>query len=452
MASIADSRSGEEFLLSRINYERSSAVRPEVLKLDRMVQLLERLGRPDQGLRIVHVAGTKGKGSTCHMVESILRAYGWKTGLYTSPHLEHLGERFRVNGVPATPEVLEEQIRRLRPVALEMDRLDLSPTFFELTTALAFQYFTAEQVDVAVVEVGLGGRLDSTNVCSPLVTAITSISRDHTQTLGNTLREIAGEKAGIVKTAIPLLTSCRQQEVLDRLTEAARSRQAPLYRIGVDFDVVERKSSFAVVVGERCFDGLTLPLHGRHQRENAALAVAICDQVSRQVGGEPLPSAAVHQGLANTSIPARIEVFSRKPLLVVDVAHNEASMRELVSSMFQLEEQAELAGPASRPKRRLVYSSSRDKNNRAILEIAGEYFQEIILTKYQSNPRATRLKALSEWVASACPHCESLVIPDPEQAWEEAIGKTGPKDVLCIAGSFFIAAELLPKVRQHLRD
>jgi dihydrofolate synthase/folylpolyglutamate synthase len=486
MASTAFSKTGQEFLLNRINYERS-VPRPQTLCLQRMTELLDRLGNPQQSLRIIHVAGTKGKGSTCHYTETILRTAGYRTGLYTSPHLEELGERFRIDGRPASPSDVDREIAHLRPTVEAMDELGRAPTFFELTTALAFHFFARQSVQFAVVEVGLGGRLDSTNVCDPLVTAITSISHDHTAILGATLEEIAAEKAGIVKSDRPVFTSVQQPEVLDCIEQIANQRSAPIHPIGTSFSFAptaaetDHSDTFEVAIpGEPAtgaadlesasttaatsrtsavYSDLQLSVHGIRQRENAALAVAICHHIS-ELGWSVSPHD-IRAGLASTKIPARIEFFSESPHVVVDVAHNEASFHELTSSLERRVTQdrrvtreggVAMNREANLDARRLIFSSSRDKDSEAMLRCASKYFDEVILTRFQTNPRASNLEPLDDMAKRYFTVDAVHSFESPSEAWQFAWSQTRANDLLCIAGSFFIAAELLPNVREATRD
>ena len=226
------------FLLERIDYERSVAVpyRRREYRLARMRELLRRIGHPERGQRIVHIAGTKGKGSTAAMLAAMLTSAGYRVGLFTSPHLERLEERFSIGGVDCPKEIFCELVNRLRPVVGEMDRLaqrhgELGPTYFELTTAIALLYFAEAGVDFSVLEVGMGGRLDSTNVCRPCCCAITTISYDHTRQLGSTLEAIAGEKAGIIKPGIPVVSGVEDASAAAVIHRIAEERGAPLVQV-----------------------------------------------------------------------------------------------------------------------------------------------------------------------------------------------------------------------------
>ncbi len=230
------------FLLGRIDYERMLSIPygQRDFRLDRMRELAERLGNPQEQLQIVHVAGTKGKGSTAATITAILAAAGYRTGLYSSPHLERLEERIALDGQECPPEALAALIERVRPTVLEMDRQagpgSHGPTYFEILTALALLYFVEHAVDVAVLEVGLGGRLDSTNICTPAVAAITSISYDHTRQLGSTLAAIAGEKAGIIKPGVPVISGVVDAEPRDVIARIAAEQHAPLVELGRQFE------------------------------------------------------------------------------------------------------------------------------------------------------------------------------------------------------------------------
>ena len=449
-----------KFLLGRIDYERTSVIpySQRHMKLDRMRQLLNRLGNPDSGMPIVHVAGTKGKGSTSALVASILGAAGYETGLFSSPHVENMEERFSVGGLPCTPEDLVTLVQRLMPVVEAMDveatqanDASLSPTYFELTTALALLHFAQRQVDIAVLEVGLGGRLDATNVCQPLVTAITSISFDHTRQLGNTLAEIAAEKAGIIKPGVPVFCGPLGDSARSTIAAIAAQHGSRMYEIGRDFiyeyspprgseaeEFLGQLHVSGEIVGERFTkDDLPLGLIGEHQAANAALAVAINAELRRQ--GWSISDESIRQGLAELTLPARIEVMSRRPDVVLDVAHNVASAEALIDA---------LQTSFLSQERILVFAASRDKDVAGIVRTLLPHFQEIVLTEFQENPRAVpveQLQGIIEEELSENHQKDKLIlstIPQPVEAWRRAYSSSRPDQLICITGSFFIAAEL----------
>ncbi|MCH8839858.1 MAG: bifunctional folylpolyglutamate synthase/dihydrofolate synthase [Planctomycetes bacterium] len=450
-----------EFLLGRINFERSPWVPygRRQLKLDRMRQLLTRLGNPDVGLPIVHVAGTKGKGSTSALLASVLHAAGYDVGVFSSPHLDCIEERFSVNGQAATGGELAALVQRLRPIVQAMDQeaatsedVSLSPTYFELTTALALMHFVERQVDVGVLEVGLGGRLDSTNVCQPAVTVITSISFDHTKQLGNTLAEIAAEKAGIVKPGVPVLCGPLTEEPRRVIAEIARQHGCRMleagrdfwhsYRPPLDLDQHDGLGQFAFhsQLGDEPLQltAVTLRMLGEHQAANAALALATAVELRRQ--GWLISTDAMHEGLGNLTLPARVEVLGRQPTVVLDVAHNVASVRALVEVLL---------GSFACEQRTLLLAVTRDKDVVGIIRELAPHFHRVVVTEYQENPRAVPTAKLGKLVRAELKRLKRddvaetvLEEPRPEKAWQLVQATAAPDELVCITGSFFIAAEL----------
>jgi len=468
-----------DFLLGRINYERMPVLPygQRQLKLDRMRQLLTRLGNPDAGLPIVHVAGTKGKGSTAALIGSVLHAAGYEVGLFSSPHLENIEERFAVNGLHCTADELVVLVDRLRPVVLAMDQEAaqvadtsadglLSPTYFELTTAIALMHFAQRKVDVAILEVGLGGRLDSTNVCQPAVTVITSISFDHTKQLGNTLAEIAAEKAGIIKPGVPVLCGPLEDEPRQVISEIARQHGCRMLEAGYDFTHTYQpprqldgqqqlgQLDFAGKFADQTVElkGLPLQLLGAHQGANAALAVATSFELHHQ--GWSISPSAIRVGLAELTLAARIEILGRKPTIVLDVAHNVASAQALVDV---------LTTSFDSKRRILILATSKDKDVAGIVRVLLPHFVQVIATEYQDNPRAVPTAQLGQIIrdeiaragqnglAAEVTECslpsealrlaQQLAQPLDGQPFEEQKAKP-LAPLVCITGSFFIAAEL----------
>lgn len=437
------------WLMGRINYERV-AVAPyseRQLKLDRMRQLLVRIGSPDAGMRLVHVAGTKGKGSTAKMTAAMLTAAGYRTGVYSSPHLETIEERFAVDGRPCSADDLVGLVDRLRPVAEAMDSeggdATRGPTFFDLATAMAFLHFADQQVDAAVIEVGLGGRLDSTNVCLPLVSVITSISLDHTKQLGSTLASIATEKAGIVKPGVPLVCGVTQDEPYQTIAGIARQHGCRHLQLGDQFGYRRAADQHGQHVdywnnaaGEpRSLNDVWLPLMGEHQAHNAAVALAVMDELADQ--GWSIPEQARREGLGRLRLPGRVERFPGSPTVIIDTAHNDASARALAES---LREQHDYR------RRVLVLATSRDKDSRAIVGALAPCFDHVIVTRYLENPRATAPEELADLVR---PHRPVTIAPTPIEAFQLAVADSPGDAMVCIAGSFFIAAELRPHVMRR---
>jgi dihydrofolate synthase/folylpolyglutamate synthase len=452
-----------DYLMGRINYERVAAAPygERHLKLDRMRTLLNRLGNPDAGMPIIHVAGTKGKGSTSALLAAILHAAGYDVGVFSSPHLRRLEERFTVNGAAVGPDELANLVNRLRPVVQQMDEAadaahDLSqqPTFFELTTALALMHFADAGVDAAVLEVGLGGRLDSTNVCQPAVSVITSISLDHTKQLGDTTAKIAAEKGGIIKSGVPVLIGDVDAAALEVLEDLAKRHGSRVIRSPRDFQFAYRaphevdahaatgRLDFSMDAGETQLELRDAPLAllGRHQAANAALALATIAELRRQ--GWMISTDAMRVGLAEAALPGRIEVVGRNPTVVIDVAHNVASVEALAASLresFDCDERV------------LLFAASRDKDVPGMLRALLPHFDRVVVTEFRENPRAVAAEQLAEWCRDELGRLgrpaddEHLAArPAPGEGWRQARQWTRPGDLLCITGSFFIAAELLP--------
>lgn len=447
------------YLFGRIDYERAPAVTygARQFKLERMHQLLAAMGNPHHSLPIVHVAGTKGKGSTSTMIAAILTAAGQRTGLFTSPHLVNLEERIAVDGQSCSPDELVALVEQLRPVVDSMDREaaqhqeECGPTYFELTTVMALLYFAQRRTQAAVLEVGLGGRLDSTNVCLPEVSVITSISFDHMRQLGNTLAEIAYEKAGIVKARVPVITGVSQAEPLAVIERVCAERGSPLVRLGREFafqyhppHLVDHHRGFSRldfvdhVEPGGSYQNLQLGMLGRHQAANAAVALATISQLRQR--GWNIDEQAIRTGLATAHSPARVEVVSRQPTVILDAAHNEASIAALLETLDE----------SFSPRRRvLIFATTQDKSVREMMALLLPRFDQVLLTRYQNNPRGVPVEALLEIAAEFGEAARCRPCTDPAAAWEVARGIVGQDHLLCVTGSFFIAAEIGTEVRRR---
>jgi len=437
------------FWYGRIDYERRQP-RPGDLKLDRMRALLRRLGDPHRRLRCIHVAGTKGKGSTSALIASILQAAGYRTGLFTSPHLSDVSERVQVNGVSIGRE---EIAARMGEVAAAVKELDAegdptrSPTFFEVITALGFQHFDCRRVEVAVLEVGLGGRFDSTNVCEPLVTVITNVSLDLMAILGDTLSEIAYQKAGIIKRRVPVVTTADHPDVVAVIEREAAAHHATVTRIGQDFRArrMEWKpfEPGPVLIRSRTRNWGTLPLglFGDHQAANAAAACVTVEELWKT--GLHISFQAVFDGLQNVVWPARMELVSRDPAVVLDCAHNVASARALVETLrasFPIE-----------GRRHLIFAASADKQIREMLELLASAIDHFHLTRYRSNPRSADPAVVAGWLRELGKSAIDIHA-GPEDAWRAAWGQAGPQDGIVVAGSVFLAGELRPIMLRDYRS
>lgn len=430
-----------DFWFGRVNFELASPG-PDDLRLDRIRSLLRLLGNPHERLRILHVAGSKGKGSTAAMLAAILRQAGYRPGMFTSPHLCSVEERIQVDGRPIQRDELTSLLGEVRD-ALEASRPRLEPTFFEIATALGFLYFVRRRVDVAIVEVGLGGRFDSTNVCHPALSIITSISFDHTQQLGNRLALIAMEKAGIVKPGRPAISGVVVPEAREVIERTCRERSAPLRQLDVDFSyryepgqasptscAEDRRPRVQITTRRNAWPPLELGLWGEHQATNAAVAVAAIEQLRDQ--GWSIPDDAVTRGLAGVIWPARMEVLGHRPLTILDCAHNVASARALVETL-------ERSFPPGR--RLLVFGASNDKDVGGMFRILAPAFQHVFLTRFSSSQRGMppEQAAVLLKTQSSLPHTIYSTVRD---AWNAARRMASPDDLICVTGSVFLAGEL----------
>ncbi|MDA0282732.1 MAG: bifunctional folylpolyglutamate synthase/dihydrofolate synthase [Planctomycetota bacterium] len=414
------------WLYGRIDYERvSSSLTASDFKLERMRNLLARLGNPQERVPVVHIAGTKGKGSTAALIDSVLQAAGYTVGLFTSPHIDRFEERIRISGQEISEPAMTTLLSRLATVSQEIDASDEghSPTFFELTTALAWLWFAESNVDIAVLEVGLGGRLDSTNICRPEVSVITTISRDHTHILGTRLSEIAGEKAGIIKPNVPVVSGVENREAAAVISEVAGCLKAPLEIIGSD-------STLPDVGVFSCESSPQVFGFSRHQLRNAAVANATVRQLQKR--GWMIPEEAIVKGLRVATSPVRIEKLRENPTVIVDAAHNWISAGALVETL----QDVPVVG-----KRVLIFGTSQDKDVAGLCRRLFPGFDAIILSKYESNLRGLSVDTLAE-IAAAVTNRPAHIQKDPADAWQAALRICPQDGMICIAGSFFLAAEI----------
>jgi dihydrofolate synthase/folylpolyglutamate synthase len=417
------------YLEGLINVEKERSVSYEHFGLEAIEALTERLGFPHRDRRIIHIAGSKGKGSTALLTEAVLLAAGWRVGTFTSPHLERWTERFRIDGAEVTGEALAAAVATLAP---HVDTLRAGggpvPSFFDATTAAALLLFREAEVDAAILEVGLGGRLDSTNVVSPTVTCITGIELEHTEQLGHTHAEIAREKAGIAKPGVPLVVGELSPEAWSSVETHAEAVGAPIARIGRDFGVE--------VLGHdlegqdlRLEDGpiqvdVRVPVRGTHQAHNAALALACA---RRAAAGVDLAEAC-RRGLASVALPGRIELLERDPWIVVDAAHTAASARVL----------AEFLGEIPSARRHLVLSVSAGKDLDAIVGALLESADRVTLTRAEPR-RSLAPDEVARSVRRLAPRVAIDIVPNPHLAVRAAAERLRPGDLLCATGSIYLA-------------
>jgi dihydrofolate synthase / folylpolyglutamate synthase len=411
--------------------------------VENITVLLERLGRPHRAYCSVHIAGTNGKGSTAAFLEAILREAGFRTGLNTSPHLERINERIKIAGKEISDELFADILTRILATIEELlaeGKLKAHPTYFECVTALAFEAFARERVEFAIVEVGLGGRLDATNILIPVLSVITRIDFDHENFLGHSLREIAGEKAGILKPCVPAVFAPQQAEVAEILRTRAEELHCPVVETGEAFPVIREELENGCVraeVEERASRRrleIAPQLAGRFQLQNALNAVAAARLLQERE--YRISDANIVRGIAVARWPGRLERLQTRPDVYLDGAHNPGAARELAGFMEE---------NFSGRRVYLIYAAMRDK---AVDEVTGllfPYATEVIFTEAQT-PRAisaAQLEALAGHHAA-----RHSVVPDAEKAMEAAIAKAKPEDVILITGSLYLVGQVRQAWRQ----
>jgi len=405
--------------------------------LENITVLAERLGRPDRAYPSAHIAGTNGKGSTAAFLESILRRAGFRTGLNTSPHLERINERIRVNGQEISDHDFAETLTRIQSLIEELlaaGKLRAHPTYFECVTAMAFEYFARAHADFGVFEVGLGGRLDATNILTPAISVITRVDFDHENFLGHSLREIAGEKAGILKQGIPVVLAAQQPEAREVILARARKLGCPVietplaYR--VDEQAMENGCARARIteIASGWSAKLAPQLAGRFQLQNAMNAVAAARALGAR--GWRIPERAMEEGIADAIWPGRLEKLQSRPDLYVDGAHNPGAARELAAFWEE-----NFAGR----KIFLLYGALRDK---AVDEIAGVLFPRATEVVF-SEPRTSRAISAAQLSEIAAHHAaRSSVIAEAEQALDYLLSKATPQDAVFVTGSLYLVGQL----------
>ncbi len=389
------------------------------LGLENINTLLQHVGSPHEKFPSIHIGGTNGKGSTVAYIDRIFREQGIRTGKFTSPHLIDLAERFQINGIPISPEELHEQITFFRSL---IEKIKILPTFFEFCTTIAFHWFAQQKVDWAIIEVGMGGRLDSTNVIKPEVCAITNIGLEHTQYLGNTLEKIAWEKAGIIKENIPVVIGEKKQDVANVFYQRAKDLSAPLWQIEKDFHVHwERKQEEAILTYQspvREIKKAHSRLNALYQCDNAGVAIGVIDWLAKK--GISIQEQSILQGLANVRWPGRFDLVSQSPWLLLDSAHNPDGIQRLAENLDE--------------KVTVVFSVADDKDVRNIIQILVPCVEELIITQFYGK-RAMPVEKIRE--IGLQKNIPFYIEPDfysaLEQGWQKA--KQGHK--LLVTGSIY---------------
>jgi dihydrofolate synthase/folylpolyglutamate synthase len=434
-----------QYLESFIDYERIAApYDPFGWKLERVERLLESIGNPHRDLKVIHVAGTKGKGSTSAMIASVLKEAGFKVGLYISPHLVTFRERIIINDEVISKDQVCEMVERIKPNVEELKKQEDTIgniSFFDIYTALALLFFKQEQVNFTVLEVGMGGRLDATNVVTPLVSVITQISYDHMMSLGNTLEAIAKEKAGIIKDNSYTVTSPQEPEALQVIKNTCAEKVTTLFEVGRDIKyqkMAGRENLFNVSGILHRYENLRVPLLGEHQIINAATAIGALECL--WFHGITIAPESIKNGLENVKWKARVEVIEREPIIILDVAHNAASakaLRDTIEANFTYD------------KLILIFGISMHKDVKGMGEYLCPIADKIILTKV-NNLRAIKpedMKAELMYFRS-----DFILAQNTRLALETAKAIANPRDLICVTGSVYLAGEIMQILEPDLYD
>jgi dihydrofolate synthase/folylpolyglutamate synthase len=426
------------YLFERTDYEKQQRLRYNVttFNLKRMQKLLSLVGDPHKKIHTVHIGGTKGKGSTATMLAKMLEANGYTVGLYTSPHVVHLHERITVNSEMISEKQMRDLLNRIYAPVEKLSKTD-PPTFFEIMTAMAFMHFVDMPVDIAVVETGLGGRLDSTNVINPKVVGITSLSIDHPQLLGNTIDSIAEEKAGIFKRGVPAITVQQDPVAMQVLKSRAIAVEAPLSITGSDIDFSLRfetsrehgpHTRICLTTPTSKFEHLRVPLHGKHQAINCGLALAMLDKL-KSIGYE-IDNEKATEGLHSVSLAGRMELICHDPRIMIDAAHNAASIKALIHAIGQNVPYDSMV---------VIFGCNSDKDVRGMLEKLQYGADKVIFTRSNS-AKAVSPGDLAEMYTEICGKmCQTAA--SLGQALQLAKSAVSKEDLICITGSFYLIGQ-----------
>lgn len=425
------------YLYDQVDFERMRVIRydEDMFKLERMRTLMKKLGDPHEQVRMIHVGGTIGKGSTVAMIASMLQHCGYTTGKYTSPHLVDVRERIQINGNMISRPDFTNLTKQVSAAAAD---LKIEPTFFELTTAIAFKYFAEQAVDIAVIEVGLGGRLDSTNIITPLVSVVTNIDFDHTHILGGTLAKIAREKAGIFKPGVPALSFEQAEPVEQAFREVAAEINCPLKIVNKDIEFSSRfgaspelgpHTRVCLLSDTSQYMHIPVPLPGEHQAGNCGLALAVIDTLKNY--GFEFPEVPLHDGLAATSTPGRMELVWEQPRILVDGAHNASSLSALMRCVGAYVPYDSMV---------CIFGCCEDKDIPAMLDRLALGGDKVIFTRFKGNARAADPEDLQREFNERSGKMNQVAASLPE-ALDLAARAVGRDDLICVTGSFYLVGE-----------
>ena len=406
------------------------------LGLERISYLAEKLGNPQKDYKVIHVGGTNGKGSVCNLIGSILQKAGYNVGIYTSPHLQRFSERIVVNNKEISEEDVVSLVKRVKPIVDEMRQQKNNPTFFEVVTAMAFQFFSDQEVDFAVIEVGLGGRHDATNIVEPIVSIITNVSLEHTDILGEKLEEIASEKAGIIKENGQVITAAEYKacRVIQRVSKEQNASLTIISRENWRRKAHNMRYQKFFIKGALADYNVKTPLLGEHQGENIALAIAAIEKLQMQ--GIYVPNSSITTGISTTHNPGRMEIISRNPVVLLDGAHNSAGISMLKKT---------LQDDFRYNKMILVIGIMKDKDVRRMLSIVIPISDYVVATQ-PNMIRASHPRVIEEIIKRIDRNKKVVSKETISDAMEHAISNADKDDLVCVTGSLFTVGE----ARDHI--
>ncbi len=413
--------------LKKLFQKTASGIKPG---LEITENLAKNLGNPQNDFITIHIAGTNGKGSTASFLEKILIYSGFKTGLYTSPHLYDFSERIKVSGIP----IAEKDLENIFELTKQADNKEIKATFFEFTTAMAFKYFSLQKTDVAVIETGMGGRYDSTNIITPHLSIITNVSIDHTDYLGSEINDIAYEKAGIIKKNIPVISGCSENNGAEIIKTAAENKNAPLYLLNKDFKYIKKKNLY--FLNSYLSKGILLEpaMEGSHQIINAVMAGFSCCVLNKYYPETfNIQNKIIEQGIKDTKWRGRLEKLSDNPEIIADCAHNPESVKSLYNYLSE-----------KNKKVILVFGSLKDKEYKKSIEIISPVVSRFIFTRPDSE------RAVSPEFLQNLTDTKSYVVKEPLKALRLGLESASRNDIVCVAGSIYLTGLIIEAFDKNL--
>jgi len=402
------------------------------LGLETIQHILSELDNPHQNYETIHIAGTNGKGSVCAIIANILQSHGFRVGLYTSPHLVTFNERIVINGEPIDNDQVVELYQKVKQV----QKPDRELTFFEYTTAMAFSAFSEQKVDIAVIETGMGGRLDATNMLTPKLTIITNVGLEHQAYLGTNIKDIAFEKGGIIKPCVPVITDVQNKSAFEVIADIAKRNSAPVYQLNKQIKIRKRKNNFSYSGMHFEWNHLNCALHGDHQIRNAGLALCAYELIAGNKGSWN----HVNNGLTTVKWPGRMEIVSLKPLVILDGAHNNVAVQLLSKYLKSILKDRSIT---------LIVSVLDDKPYESMLNKLLKLSSSVVVTQTKID-RSIKPEILRDYIQEHLPDVK--IIPDASKAYFETVRNADDSDIICVTGSLYIVGEVKAAINEKSNE